>query len=91
MSKAFEHLIDGVFVNTQQLQRMQKMTQTDPDSRVIFLPVYKSFMDPFLMFYINQIQGLELGYMFNNSEDTPTAKFVIENLKNMGSILMRMD
>ena len=91
VSKAFQHLIDGVYVNSKHLDRMQKMTQLDPDTRVIFLPVYRSFLDPFLIFYVNMIQGLEHGFIFNNSKDTPTAKFVIQNLKSIGSILMRTD
>mmetsp|Transcript_3084 Transcript_3084/g.4719 ORF Transcript_3084/g.4719 Transcript_3084/m.4719 type:complete len:505 (-) Transcript_3084:698-2212(-) len=91
LNRTFDHLLDGIFVNSSNLERFQRMTQTDEGARILFVPVQKSFMDPFVMFYINQMTGLDHGFMFGNNGDVPTARFISDRLKKMGVILMNLD
>lgn len=60
-------------------------------TRVVFVPVYKSYSDPLIMHFINYYSDLELGFTFGNYEDSPKIGFVDRLLKRIGTILIRRD
>ena len=83
------HLIDGLHVNVDQLKSIKEMVNKDRKTKVIFLPIYKSYADPLVLFYINYFQNLETGFTFGNYEDSPKIRSVDFILKKIGTFLIR--
>ena len=52
----------------------------------MLVPTYKSSADPFILYFIEYIYDLELGFTFGSREDTPKA--VEGLLKRMGHLLV---
>ena len=61
----------------------------DRKSRVVLMPIYKSYADPLVLHFINYLSDLELGFTFGNHEDSPKIGFVDRLLKRIGTFLMR--
>ena len=59
----------GLFVDTIGIERVKSLISDH--NRVIFLPLYKSFGDFFVMQFINDKYGIESSFTFGNFEDTP--------------------
>lgn len=65
------------------------MVNASKKTRVIFLPIFKSYTDAIIMHYLTFINDLELGFTFGNDEDIPSS-YVIEGiLKRIGYILQK--
>jgi len=62
---------------------------SDRKTRVVFLPIYKSYGDLLIMHYLNYFSDLELGFTFGNYEDSPKIGFVDRLLKRIGTVLIR--
>lgn len=60
-------------------------------TKVVLMPIYKSYGDPLVMHYISYFFDLELGFTFGNYEDSPKIGFVDRLLKRIGTILIRRD
>ena len=59
------------------------------NERVVLIPTYKSSADPFILYFIQYMYDLQLGFTFGNDNDTPKA---IEGvLKRMGHLLINRD
>ena len=57
--------------------------------KVIFLPLYKTFIDFFVMVYVNQTQGIPNGFTFGNHDDIPKILIMKEILRRTGYISSR--
>ena len=57
--------------------------------KVIFMPLYKSFMDYFILTYVHSMQGIESGFTFGSFEDTPKIMLLDHLLKTTGYIKSR--
>ena len=57
--------------------------------RVVLMPIYKSFADFFLMFFLNNILGMPASFTFGCFEDTPRIKLFNKWLKNCGFIFSK--
>ena len=53
------------------------------------MPLYKTFIDFFIMDYINLTQGIPTGFTFGNFEDTPRIMLFDHIIKTNGYILSR--
>lgn len=83
------HLLDGMHVDREGLKRIQALTKDNRKTRIVFMPIYKSYSDPLIMHYIQYHQDLELGFTFGNYEDSPKIGFVDKLLKRIGTILIK--
>ena len=61
--------VRGLYVDTVGIERVKDLISGN--NRVVFIPLYKSFGDFFVMQYINHKFGIEAGFTFGNAEDTP--------------------
>ena len=68
-NKTMRHAVRGLYVDTVGIERVRDLI--DRNKRVIFVPLYKSFGDFFVMQFINYKYGIEPGFTFGNLEDTP--------------------
>lgn len=57
--------------------------------KVILMPLYRTFLDYFVLSYVNHTQGIPSGFTFGNFEDTPRIMLFDHILKNSGYILSR--
>jgi hypothetical protein len=53
------------------------------------MPIYKSFIDPFLNIFIHNHFQLDAPFIFGNMEDTPQIKLFTKWLKSAGYIYSR--
>ena len=71
MMKFNTHHIEGMYVDTKALKKIHEMTITDRKTKIVFMPVYRSFADLFVLHYINYISDIEFGFTFGYYRDTP--------------------
>lgn len=88
LSKIAFHLIDFMYCDSVGLQKIKNLCQ-DRKSRVIFLPMFKSFSDILIMHFLNYHNDLELGFTFGNYEDSPKNAFVERLLKRIGCFTIK--
>ena len=91
LSTCMNHLVEGLHVNDAQFKNIKKLIHSDRKAKIIFIPVYKSYLDPIIMHYIHHLQDIELGFTFGNYEDSPKIRFVDGFLKTTGTFLIRRD
>ena len=60
-------------------------------TRIIYMPIYKSYTDMFLLTFIQFHQNLELGFTFGNYEDTPQWDYINRFIKRLGLIQIKRD
>ena len=59
------------------------------DNKVIFVPLYKSYLDFYIQMFIMCTQDIKLGYTFGNYEDTPRIGLIEKMVRSFGGILSR--
>ena len=67
------------------------MIKSNRKARIIFIPVYKSYADPFILHYVHYLHDLDLCFSFGNYEDSAKMRYVDPILKSMGLLLIRRD
>ena len=88
LQKVASHVLEGLYVNAKGVQTVKKLCQ-NRKTRVVLVPMYKSFADPLLMYYIQYLNDIELGFTFGNYEDSPKIQAISTILKNMGHLLIQ--
>jgi len=71
MCKATGSMLRGLYVDMKSLQKIKEMIITDRKSKIVFMPVFKSYADPFALHYINYISDMEFGFTFGYYQDSP--------------------
>jgi hypothetical protein len=88
LSKIGAHLIDGIHVHQPGMEQVKLLGQ-NRKTKIILMPMFKSFADPCVLFYITYLMNLELGFQFGNYEDSPKIHFVESLLKRTGTFLIK--
>ena len=86
-NKHMRDKIQGLYVDMQGLNQVKK--HIEKGQKVIFLPLYKTFIDFFVMVYVNQTQGIPSGFTFGNHDDIPKILIMKEILHRTGYISSR--
>ena len=71
------------------LNNIISIVKDDIKTRIVFVPVSKSYLDPMIMFYIHFLYDLELGFTFGNYEDSPKISLVSTLLRRIGTLMVR--
>ena len=87
MSKAAAKLVHGLWVDKKSLNEIKAMS-ADRKTRIVFVPMYKSFADALVLYYINYLNDLEVGFSFGMREDIPTMGWVNRLSRRIGGIIM---
>lgn len=69
----------------------KKMTQQNRKTRIVFMPIYKSYIDSMVLHYINFFTDQELGFTFGHYEDSHKILFLDTYMKSNGNLAMRRD
>ena len=57
-------------VDTSSIEAIKRMTQENSKTRVVFVPIYKSYIDALVLNYINFFTDQEFGFTFGHQEDS---------------------
>lgn len=68
-NKLMRNSMQGLFVDKQSLNNVKQLVADG--KRVVLMPIFKTFLDAFVMTYVNNHFGVEQPFMFGNYEDTP--------------------
>ena len=89
LSKTLNHVVDGLHLNINSLNNIRTIVKDDRKAKIVFVPVYKSYLDPMIMHYIHFLYDLELGFTFGNYEDSPKMALFDMLLRRIGTFLIR--
>ena len=79
--------IQGLYVDTAGLDRVK--ARIKEGCKVVFLPLYRTFSDFYLMQFVHYKLGVPSGFTFGNIEDIPGTKITYEIHKRTGYISAR--
>jgi len=72
--KTLRDLFDGVFINDSGIGKVKQLLETKV--RVVLMPVYKSYLDFFILIYSLIVNQVELPFTIGNQEDIPNIKLL---------------
>jgi len=88
LSKVAKHIFEGVLIEQDGLDMVKELSK-DRKTRVVMMPVYKSYADPLVLYYINYMKNFDFGFIFGHLEDSPKVLAVENLLKNIGCFLVK--
>ena len=88
ISKIAAHLVQFAFVDMQKLKRIKDLA-LNQKTKIVFMPMWKSFQDILILHYVNYYADLEIGFTFGNFEDSPKFAFYEKLVKNIGTLLIK--
>lgn len=91
MSKICSHLIDEFYIDKKSVMKIHDMTKDSRKTRIVLMPIYKSYSDPLILHYISNFYDFEPGFVFGCFEDSPKLPFIDRFLKGNGHFLIKRD
>jgi len=71
LTKMASHIFEGIHYNGgKQLKHVKDLCQ-NRKTRVILLPLYKSYADPLVLYLISYLNNVQLGFTVGSFEDCP--------------------
>jgi glycerol-3-phosphate O-acyltransferase len=67
--KVMRQAVQGLQVDSKSVERVKSLI--GQGHRVVLLPIYKSFVDPFVLSYVLNYYQMEQPFIFGNFEDSP--------------------
>ena len=67
--KIAAHLVSGLYVNLDGIDKIKKDMKTDKNTRIILMPLNRSLTDLLVLEYINFLKDLQIGFFFGQQED----------------------
>ena len=86
-SKIFRSGIQSLFVDMSGVSRINKLVAEG--KRVILLPMYQSYADFFVLFYVQNKVGLPQNFCLAGIDDIPKIKLFKTWVRNCGCILSK--
>jgi len=77
----FNHLAEDVYVNSHHLQKVRALADDSQARRMILMPEAKSILDPYLMYFIQAIENVPLGFSFGRTQEAGTDPVMSEKLR----------
>jgi glycerol-3-phosphate O-acyltransferase len=94
-NKVFRNGVHGVFLEETGLQRVKDLVSdsnvSSSKNRVVFMPIFKSVVDIWVLYYIFMTQRMEIPFTFGNEEEIPKLSVVEEMSKITGYVFMNKD
>lgn len=88
-TKTMRKALFGLYVHEPSLNRMKELVTKNPATRVVLVPIFKSFADYFIQVFINFSYNIDLPFTFGNMEDTPHIKLFDEWVGQTGYIFAK--
>jgi len=84
MNKSVTRLLDGLHIDMIGLKNIKEMTERDRKTKIVFMPMFKSFSDLFILHYANYISDIEMGFSFGYHNDSPKVKMIERLARRVG-------
>lgn len=65
------------------------MTKSDRKTKIVLMPMFKSYSDLFVLHYVNYISDLEFGFSFGYYNDSPKVKIIETLARKIGYFMLR--
>ena len=89
IQKVAQHLLEGIYVDQHGIQKVLNLCKGGRKTRVLLVPMSKSFADPLILYYLNYFCNLELGYSFGSYEDGPQMQSMKRLYNRIGHFLIK--
>lgn len=87
IAKIGDHIAEGLFVDIAGMKKVKELTSVRKN-RVIFMPIFKSFMDFIVLHYCNYFYDLPFGFTLGNKDDHHNVHAIDYLLKRTGLLLL---
>ena len=84
MEKTVTRLLDGLHVDLKGLQNIKEMTERDRKTKLVLMPMFKSYSDLFILHFCNYISDIEMGFSFGYYNDSPKVKMIERLARRVG-------
>ena len=84
MNKSVTRLLDGLHIDMKGLKAIKEMTEKDRKTKIVLMPMFKSFSDLFVLHYANYISDIEMGFSFGYHNDSPKVKMIERMARRIG-------
>jgi hypothetical protein len=84
MNKSVTRLLDGLHIDMKGLKAIKDMTEKDRKTKIVLMPMFKSFSDLFVLHYANYISDIEMGFSFGYHNDSPKVKMIERMARRIG-------
>jgi hypothetical protein len=84
MNKTVTRLCDGLHIDMKGLANIKQMTERDRKTKIVFMPMFKSYSDLFILHYANYISDIEMGFSFGYYNDSPKIKMIERLVRRVG-------
>ena len=88
-NKIANHLAETLNVDRMGIERLKNMAKEERKTRIILLPIYKSYADAMIMHFISYLKDIEPSFIFGNYEEIPKVDFILKLSKGVGVCLIR--
>jgi len=65
------------------------MTEEDRKTKVVLMPMFKSYSDLFILHYANWISDIEMGFSFGYYNDSPKVKMIERLARRVGYFMLK--
>lgn len=89
MNKSVTRLLDGMHIDMNGLKAIKAMTEQDRKTKVVLMPMFKSYSDLFILHYANYISDIEMGFSFGYYNDSPKVKMIERMAKRVGYFMLK--
>lgn len=94
-NKVFRNGVHGIFLEQTGLQRVKDLISdssvSSSKNKVVFMPIFKSVVDIWVLYYIYMTQRMEIPFTFGNEEEIPKLSVVEEMSKITGYVFMNKE
>ena len=86
-NKTMRSALHGLHVDTKSVEMVKNLLKSN--KKVVLVPIYKSFADPFILNFVHSHFKFEVPFLFGNHEDTPSIPFFRKLGNSTGYIFSR--
>ena len=89
MNKTVMWLLDGFHVDLEGLQNIKQMTERDRNTKIVLMPMFKSYSDLFVLHYANFVSDIEFGFSFGYYNHSPKVKMIESLIHKIGYFMLK--
>ena len=88
-SKIANQLAETLNIDKRGIQNLRQLSKGDRKTRIILLPIYKSYADAIILHFLYYLKDLEPSFIFGNYEEITKIDFVLKLARGVGVLLIR--
>lgn len=89
MNKTVTRLLEGLYIDMKRLKAIKLMTETDRKTKVVLMPMFKSYSDIFVLHFANYVSDIEMGFSFGYYNDSPKVRAIETLARRIGYFMLK--